>query len=164
MVLERFRYPRLGGTAYTDEKGNSRIPNCSNGGAIMGLSNNGKIKNSGEVIADQDAEDQEEKLRRWQENTIMDMFLPIREYHILTRAGCETVADVVAAGQRKIRTQRNCGKKSFAGIMKKLAEYDVDLTEWHHWILNLQHKYLSCCRHLLCKDKFPDLQMENLLS
>ena len=100
----------------------------------MGLSNNGKIKNSGEVIADQDAEDQEEKLRHWQEITIMDMFLPIREYHILTRAGCETVADVVAAGPRKIRTQRNCGKISFAGIMKKLAEYDVDLSEWHSWI------------------------------
>lgn len=66
--------------------------------------------------------------------TIEDMDLPVHEYHILLRAGFQTVNDVIHAGPLKVRCQRNCGKKAFVTIMNKLREYGVDVHDWKQWI------------------------------
>ena len=76
----------------------------------------------------------DEKERIWSQISIHDMLLPEREFHVLERAGFQTVADVVAAGPRKIRGLRNCGKLSFQTIMHRLESYDVDITGWQEWV------------------------------
>ena len=70
----------------------------------------------------------------WTSISIEEMMLPEHEYHILSRGGFKTVADVVNAGPKIIRRQRNCGKRAFQIIMSKLEKCDVDLTAWQEWV------------------------------
>lgn len=65
---------------------------------------------------------------------IEDMMLSERCYQILKRAGFKTVADVVQAGPKRVKCQRNCGKLSYLNIMKKLERFDVDLTAWQLYV------------------------------
>ena len=77
---------------------------------------------------------QQTDLEFWTSISIEEMRLPEHEYHILSRGGFKTVADVVNAGPKIIRRQRNCGKRAFQIIMSKLEKYDVDLTAWQEWV------------------------------
>lgn len=88
-----------------------------------------------EAIAEETVVENEKKneLDRFKEITIEALDLPSREYSLLKQAGYKTVAEILEAGPRKIRSIRNCGVKAFMLIMRSLEKKGADISGWIGW-------------------------------
>lgn len=62
------------------------------------------------------------------------MNLSTRAYNCLNRAGCESIADVVALDGYRIATMRNLGPKTACEIAKWLQEHGIGYSAWGKYL------------------------------
>lgn len=53
--------------------------------------------------------------------------LSVRAVNVISQAGCETIADILALGIKGFEKQRNCGKKTIVEIRNQLMERGLAL-------------------------------------
>ena len=81
-----------------------------------------------EVVEDVWKGDESEVKEQILTKTIEDLDLSVRSFNCLTRAGINTVGDLISKSPEEMMRVRNLGKKSLEEVIAKLEEYGLSFT------------------------------------